>query len=70
MKNLQTLMQEIIVITATIETDYPELYTFLNETPIEICSNTSDKICILDLKNHLESLKEILNHYMETHPKK
>ena len=69
MKNLQILMQEIIEITTTIETEYPELYKFLNETPIEVCSNSSDSICTLDLKKHLESLKEILYHYIETHPK-
>lgn len=63
-------MQEIIQLTAEIETKYPELYKFLGETPVEICETPAKTICVDDLRKYLETLKSQLQHHIETHGKK
>lgn len=63
-------MQEIIQLTTEIETKYPELYTFLNETPIEISESKKGVISTHDLREYLETLKSQLQHHIETHGKK
>lgn len=79
MKTLSTLMQEVIQLTTEIETNYPELYQFLEETPLEVGEahpydflgwGKSDKINTHDLKEYLETLKSQLKHHIETHGKK
>lgn len=62
-------MQEIILLTTKIETDYPELYRYLDETPFPICDTEEKTICINDLERYLESLKEQLEHHIATHKK-
>jgi len=44
MKNVNQLMQEIISISSTIESDYPELYKYLDETPFKICETNKNEI--------------------------
>ncbi|MFZ5977685.1 MAG: hypothetical protein EO766_16865 [Hydrotalea sp. AMD] len=67
MKKLNELMQEIILITTKIETDYPELYRYLDETPLVICDTEEKAICLADMEKYLESLKEQLEHHIATH---
>ncbi len=67
MKTLNTLMQEIIAITTVIETKYPELYKYLEETPMTICETKNTSICLEDLKKYLQTLKEQLQHHVEMH---
>ncbi len=67
MKSLNALMQEIIRLTLKIETDYPELYRFLNETPLRLSETKKDRINTNDLEQYLESLKTQLQHHIETH---
>ncbi|ASZ09595.1 hypothetical protein KTO58_28065 [Chitinophaga pendula] len=69
MKQLNQLMQEIIQLTTEIETKYPELYTYLDETPISICNTKEKTVCTDDLKKYLETLKGQLQHHLETHKK-
>ncbi len=69
MKKLNELMQEIILLTTKIETDYPELYQYLDETPFHICKTENKEICTDDLKQSLETLKVQLQHHIETHKK-
>lgn len=69
MKTINQLMQEIIKITFEIETDYPELYKFLNETPLDICDTKEKTICTSDLEHYLNTLKLQLQHHIETHKK-
>jgi hypothetical protein len=69
MKQLNQLMQEIVQLTAEIETKYPELYKYLDETPISICDTKEKTICTDDLKKYLETLKSQLEHHIETHKK-
>ncbi|MEO8761845.1 MAG: hypothetical protein ABI388_10310 [Bacteroidia bacterium] len=67
MKTLNTLMQNIIELTAIIETKYPGLYKNLEETPISIGTHPEKEITTTDLKNYLYMLKDLLEDYMKTH---
>ncbi|NJB70405.1 hypothetical protein GGR42_000867 [Saonia flava] len=67
MNGLQSILSEIILLTNTIETDYPELYKFLDETPITIPSKNHPEIDKNAMKDYLESLKQLLEHHVETH---
>lgn len=67
MKKINQLMQEIIQLTTLIETDYPELYKYLDETPITICNTEEKTICSKDLEQYLETLKQQLNKHINTH---
>ncbi|MCA0380744.1 MAG: hypothetical protein LCH58_01180 [Bacteroidetes bacterium] len=69
MKNVNQLMQEIISISSTIESDYPELYKYLDETPFKICETNKNEICISDLEEYLKTLKEQLKDYISSHNK-
>lgn len=70
MKTLHQLMQEIIQLTTNIETNYPELYKYLNETPMEIGSTSAKTIHTSDLEEYLVTLKLQLKHHIETHKNK
>ena len=70
MKNLSHLLTEITEITTTIETKYPELYRSLDENPITIPATNNPNIDSEVLEEYLESLKQLLSHYLKTHAKK
>ena len=70
MKRLQQLTKEINELTNKIERDYPELYQYLDETPIDIPSNDYSKLDTKNFSEYLDSLKELLKHHIETHDKK
>lgn len=67
MKKINQLMQEIIQLTTLIETDYPELYKYLDETPITVCNTEEKTICSNDLEQYLETLKQQLSKHIKTH---
>jgi predicted Rossmann fold nucleotide-binding protein DprA/Smf involved in DNA uptake len=67
MKTLNQLMQDIIQLTTEIETKYPELYKYLNETPLTLYKNGSEKVHTTELQGYLETLKSLLQHHIETH---
>lgn len=70
MKKLQQLSKEINELTLKIEQEYPELYKYLDENPITI-PNNGGEMTTKSFSDYLNSLKEILNHHMQTHkPKK
>ena len=60
-------MQEVIQLTTEIETNYPELYKYLNETPLSVGEAQNKTINTHDLKDYLATLREQLLHYLETH---
>lgn len=66
---LQTVLAEISQLTKTIETNYPELYQFLDENPMTIPSESNPSIDKKILQDYLESLKQLLKHHVETHQK-
>lgn len=67
MKTIHQLMQEIIQITTEIETNYPELYNYLNETPLDLGDTKEKTIRTNDLEHYLVTLKSQLQHHIETH---
>jgi hypothetical protein len=62
-------MKEIIQLTTEIETKYPELYKYLNETPLSIAETQNKAINTQDLKEYLATLRSQLQHHIETHKK-
>jgi len=70
MKRINQLMQETILLTSKIEANYPELYRYLDETPLSLGNATSKEITTADLENYLNTLKEQLNEHIVTHRKK
>ncbi|MBP0902886.1 hypothetical protein ACFSKN_07685 [Mariniflexile gromovii] len=62
------LLMEISNITQEIETDYPELYQYLDENPMTIPSEDNLNVDDKSLKNYLETLKTMLKKYKEEHP--
>jgi len=69
MNILQSLLAEISQLTKTIETNYPELYQFLDENPMTIPSESNPSIDKKILLEYLESLKLLLKHHLETRKK-
>lgn len=69
MKDIQKIVTEIAQLTKTIETNYPEIYKFLDEIPMTIPSENHPNIDEIVLQEYLESLKQFLKHHIETHVK-
>jgi hypothetical protein len=67
MKNLKSILTEITQLTTNIETNYPELYPFLEENPMTIPSTNQPDINRETMQNYLESLKQLLKHHQKTH---
>ncbi|GAA4269944.1 hypothetical protein [Hyunsoonleella aestuarii] len=70
MNSLQNIENDIIKLTTYIRNKYPELYTFLDETPITISFSNNQSINKTMLKDYLESLEILLKRYSETHKNK
>ncbi|MBQ0734702.1 hypothetical protein [Aquimarina celericrescens] len=65
----KTLITQITELTTQIETNYPELYKFIDEQPITVPSSNHPKTDEKNLLDYLESLKELLRHHLDTHHK-
>lgn len=63
MKTQQELLKEISDFTRMIESDYPEVYQYLDENPITIPIENQPEVNTEDLENYLQSLHDILNKY-------
>ncbi len=70
MNQLQAIENEIIKLTTLIETEYPELYIFLDENPLTIPSVNHPNINAKVMGDYLESLNQLLKHHIETHKTK
>ena len=66
MKQIKELTREIFETTQKIEQEHPELYSFLNENPITIPAKEHVTIDSTVLSDYLDSLQEILKHYLES----
>lgn len=53
---VKELFRKIFMVTNTIEIDFPLLYRYLNETPINFYSGSSN-ITIFELQQYLETLE-------------
>lgn len=69
MKKLKTLLEEITWLTNNIETNYPELYIYLDENPMTIPTNSHPHVDKEVMEEYLESLKQLLKHHLQTHKK-
>lgn len=70
MKSLQDIETEIMELTTDIETNYPELYQFLNENPVTVPASRRPHITVKIMNDYLESLKQLLRHHIETRQQK
>ncbi|GER58116.1 hypothetical protein [Patiriisocius marinus] len=70
MKDLQKIMQDITQLTTNIETNYPELYQFLDENPMTLPVSEHPHMDKKVMQEYLESLKQLLHHHLETHKSK
>jgi len=70
MKTTQELLTQITQLTTNIETNYPELYAFLQEEPITIPSKQHPEINLAILQDYLQTLKQELQHHIKTHKSK
>jgi hypothetical protein len=57
-------MQQAIQLISEMGTNYPELYVFLDETPLFLSTISGDQIHISDFEKHLETLKAQLQGYI------
>lgn len=67
MKNLDTLIREITQLTGNIESNYPELYQFLDENPMTIPNEGRPEMDREALEGYLESLKRLLGDHLKSH---
>jgi CDP-glycerol glycerophosphotransferase (TagB/SpsB family) len=67
MKRIQKITEEINKLTLHIEEKYPELYQFLDENPITIPTSEHPDMSDKVFADYLESLKDLLEHHMDTH---
>jgi hypothetical protein len=67
MNDMRRIVSEIVEVTSKIESLYPELYQFLEENPETIPSQLHPNIDKSVLEEYLDSLKQLLQHYMQTH---
>lgn len=67
MKDKQVLLNEIVQLTSDIETNYPELYHFLDENPMTIPSEPHPAIGSETLETYLEDLRQLLKNHLSTH---
>ncbi|MEQ8477180.1 hypothetical protein [Fulvivirga sp.] len=63
------LVQDIQKLLLKIETEFPELYAYLDEDPIALKGSLANTVTSNDLKDYLELLKQKLEHYKENYNK-
>lgn len=66
MRELNSIMNRIVVLTNTMESKYPELYHFLDEDPMTLPVLSHPNIDKKALENYLQSLHELLEHHVKT----
>ncbi|PRX54635.1 hypothetical protein [Flagellimonas meridianipacifica] len=67
MRTLQELLSEIVLLTNHIETEYPELYRYLDENPMTIPVLDNPDINKKVMGEYMNSLKQLLENYLEIH---
>ncbi len=65
MKEMKEILSEIVLLTNQIETEYPELYKFLEEHPMTIPAINNPEIDRETMEKYLVGLRQLLEHYME-----
>lgn len=67
MQDLKSVLAEIMELTNTMESNYPELYRNLDENPLTLPTSEHPKIDIKVFQDYLESLQQLLEHHLETY---
>ncbi|MCF4102723.1 hypothetical protein L1I30_13680 [Gillisia sp. M10.2A] len=67
MTSIANILTQITELTTDLETNYPEIYKFLEEEPITIPAFEHPYLNKKLLKDYLESLKELIIHHKQTH---
>ncbi|MBA4746566.1 MAG: hypothetical protein H2058_15040 [Muricauda sp.] len=67
MRELNSLLNSITMLTYTMESQYPELYHFLDEDPVTLPVLTHPNVGKEALEDYLQSLQELLEHHVKTH---
>ncbi|MEJ2584061.1 MAG: hypothetical protein P8Z38_03130 [Robiginitalea sp.] len=67
MNKLKKVLREITDLTFEIETNYPELYQYLDENPFTLPVSRHPHIDKAVLQEYLQGLRELLKHHLETH---
>ncbi|WP_053976543.1 hypothetical protein [Mangrovimonas xylaniphaga] len=67
MKNVHELLTKIADITRDIETNYPEVYKYLNEDPMTIPNMEHPSVDETELREYLASLEMLLEKYKKDH---
>ena len=67
MKTVEELLTKISDITRDIETNYPDVYKYLDEDPITIPNLEHPKIDSKELQDYLVSLTDLLTKYKKDH---
>ncbi|MFA7273851.1 MAG: hypothetical protein WC044_08275 [Crocinitomicaceae bacterium] len=63
MESQNGLNKDILLITKKIQDEFPELTKYLNEMPNHFLSNPEHGVNKQDLKDYLESLKDLVDKY-------
>lgn len=67
MNTSENIISQINKLTTHIKTNYPELYQFIEEQPITIPSSDHPKTDEKTMYEYLDSLKQLLQHHIDTH---
>lgn len=67
MSDLKTILTEITDLTNMIETDYPELYKYLDEDPTTIPDIENPNMGKKVMQEYLDYLKQLVKQYSKTH---
>lgn len=67
MDTVQELLTKISNITRDIETNYPDVYKYLNENPMTIPNMEHPSVSETELKEYLASLETLLEKYRKDH---
>jgi hypothetical protein len=63
-----SVIQEIEDLLVRIESDYPEVYIYLDEDPTTLHGSFSESVTESDLIDYRESLREKLRQFKAMHP--
>ena len=62
------VIQEAIELTSEMKLSFPEIYKFLDETPLAISNGIDSEITTADFEQYLETLESQMLNYSDTHP--
>ncbi|MHA7831874.1 MAG: hypothetical protein ACX93O_12310 [Flagellimonas sp.] len=64
---MNSILDRITMLTHTMESQYPELYQFLDENPITLPLLPHPEMNKAVMEYYLQSLQELLDHHVKTH---